>query len=231
MESNPKTELPSSSPNVVPKTKVIVIDGLISAGKSSLTTAIGDCGFTVVPECLQRYRSFEGHDPLAELYDNPRDNVVAAQLHFIRTINDQLTDYAINIRQKLLVTDRSLFSPIVFIETHDFRGTISKFTRDYLISETRRCAEGTLRDCSLEYAGIFFLDVPVDECLKRIRIRGRDCEQSIEKSYLANLRDKYTVHLDWWRGYLGSPDLVRVVQSGDINSILNQFRDFVSQIC
>ena len=39
--------------------------------------------------------------------------------------------------------------------------------------------------------GVIFLDTPVDECIKRIKLRGRKEEEKIDKDYLISLNDTF----------------------------------------
>ena len=86
------------------------------------------------------------------------EEVVGAEVdhHQYEEENDQ--------KQTIIVTDRSLFSPIVFTHQHHIGGNINLFVRDYLIGETIDNAESTLRVLGLEYVGLFFLQVQSKEC-------------------------------------------------------------------
>ena len=217
---------------VAVKRDIVAIIGLISSGKSTLLQKCQEMNnVLLIPECIDRYRTFKTHDPLALIYQDVSANIVAAQHHFIKSINQHLAENVTAFSDKLIVSDRTLFSPDVFIQAHFTRNTISEFTRDYLLSETQQFASRTLKDHSLRYAGVFFLDIAPEICMKRIAQRGRDCEQSITLDYLHSLQEQYTKHIQWWQNYLGDGSRVYVATEANIDTIYAQFSQFVKTIC
>ena len=76
------------------------------------------------------------------------------------------------IRNTIIETDRSLFLTIVFTQQHHIAGNINQFVHDYLINQAIDNAELILRDLRLQYVGLFFLQVRIEECHKRLKKRG-----------------------------------------------------------
>ena len=37
----------------------------------------------------------------------------------------------------------------------------------------------------------FYIDVPVETCFERMKIRGRECEDGVSRQYLQNIEKKY----------------------------------------
>ena len=235
-----------TSPFTSKPTRIIAIEGNIAAGKSTLINNIEEwsektnlpCRVVVIPECLDRFTTFNEYNPLALAYSNPKENVTVTQLHIIRSINKMMEEVVgaevdhhqyeeENVKkQTIIVTDRSLFSPIVFTHQHHIGGNINQFVRDYLIEETINNAESTLRGLGLEYVGLFFLQVQSDECHNRLMKRGRvyECMKNINL-YLSELESQYADHVDWWKTYCGE-DNIFVHKSEGEQSALQNFISF-----
>ena len=207
---------------------VVGIIGLVAAGKSTLVEKCSKIsGLTTVKECVEDYTTFQDHDPLELLYSNPVKNVPIAQMHFISCINRYISHFT---DSKLLVTDRTLYCPLVFTETHYKEGTISLFARDYLLTETNKAACDTKQKLNLEYKGIFYIDTPPAICQKRIAERKRACEQKIPLQYLIDLEIEYMSHLEIWRKSLGEDRVVVVSGTQSAEVIFDEFCDFLNNI-
>ncbi len=229
----------SAEDAVLTKKVLVTIEGLVSAGKSTLIRYAYDrlsSSFshlqTVIPEAIDKYTTYKTYNPLWEMYDNPRQNAGIAQLHFIRAINDRVSESLVGpsylprmVRPiSLVLQDRCLMSPEIFIKTHHALGNVTDFARDLLIEETRKSADATLADNYAEYGGIFYLDTSIDTCLERIRLRGRDGEANITEEYLRTLRD---CQESFVKSYENGPmNVIRVngeEPTEEIGSKLNRF--------
>ena len=237
--------------SVTPKrTRIIAVEGNIGAGKSTLINNIKEwsekanlsCRVVVIPECLDRFTTFKEYNPLALAYSDPKENVLLTQLHIIRSINKAMEEVVgaevdhhhpdeedYDNKQIIIVTDRSLFSPIVFTHQHHIGGNINRFAHDYLIEETMDNAESTLRDLGLEYVGLFFLQVQSEECHNRLTKRGRvyECMKNMN-TYLSELESQYSDHVVWWKNYCGE-DNVFVHKSEGKQTALQNFISFFEQ--
>ena len=211
-----------------PAYNVIGILGLIGAGKSTLVQKCSriPC-IHVVKENIDDYTSFKEHNPLEQMYSDPVKNSPIAQLHFIKCVNQIMIETIKNTPQsKILVSDRTLFCPLTFIQTQYDEGTISKFTSDYLRTETFETAEKTVTECNIKYIGIFYIATPTATCKKRIVERNRSCEQNIPMKYLDDLESEYMNHLHWWKMKIG-PERVMTVDGTQSSEVLfDKFCDF-----
>jgi deoxyadenosine/deoxycytidine kinase len=191
---------------------VYVIEGLIGSGKSTLMREMArqdsskSYRFILVEECLQEFEKFQNYNPLQLIYEKPEENAVAAQMHFVNSMCRSMTNILQNetidngTKQTVLITDRSLFSCLVFIDAlHELR-IINDFTRDFLGQESKQLAMDTINKHRLEYRGVFFLDAPLDLCMDRISSRGRSYEldNGVSKDYLTVLQAQYFNHGRTW---------------------------------
>ncbi len=186
-----------------PKAYLISIEGNISAGKSSLMRYLAGTqqrwNTIFIPEAIERFERFENYNPLALMYENPRDNVAMAQIHFTSELNAKVKEYLIprithdddvaNSAPILVIQDRSLMSPEIFIMTHYRLGYLNNFAKDLLVSEMRKTAYDTIQKCRIQQIGLFYIDTPIEECLERINKRGRYGENTITKEYLEMVRE------------------------------------------
>jgi deoxyadenosine/deoxycytidine kinase len=207
------------------RTKVYLfsVEGLIGAGKSTIIDKLQeitdnlleqDLPFSVVTirECLEEFTSFHGHNPLELSYENPIMNAPLAQVHFTQSINKvvlfkklkPLFDSTMKQWKNdtlVVVTDRSLFSPLPFIQTLYANGRISGFAHDFLIDYTLRKAKDTLKSLNLQISGIYYVDTPIDICMTRVANRGRvfECEGgTVTRGYQKGLKREYEKHLLHW---------------------------------
>ena len=158
------------------------------------------------------------HNPLALSYYEPQTNKSLCQLHIIRSINQQFrrcmsttapaapksddpADVLAN-RTRVVVTDRSLLSPLAFVESAYAQGSIGAFARDFLLEETLQMARHTLKETGFSegYSGIFFMQEEAETCMERVRKRARPYElASLDVECLNRLSAHYEVYLNWYK--------------------------------
>ena len=212
------------------------VEGIIGAGKSTLIKDIVHngvaAGSSVLTEPVDKFEVYEQYNPLALFYQNPKENVVPFQMHIIRTLNMVTSEHLTNAANTdhINISERGLYSPLVFIETLYKRQILNGFACCFLSKETSDLAIDTMDKCNATYGGIFFIDTPIEECIRRIRHRSRKSEEGgINFDYLNLLRMQYLNHLDYWRGKLGV-DRVRVVNSLNRHTVLSEFRAFKEEM-
>lgn len=196
---------------------VLAVEGLIGAGKSTLLSEfektykdLPEYTYKVVQESLSKYTKWEydrrRHNPLALAYDHPRENIGFTQLHIIRAHNETfrraLRRSASNGKRRphVILTDRSLFSPLAFIENAFASGFIPEFVRDCLVEEAHRLAWASAARCRLATPlpkGVFFVDTSPEVCVRRVQERGRYYEKVLDLKRLKALRACYLPHLQW----------------------------------
>lgn len=185
---------------VVPPYGYIAIEGLIGAGKTTLSRRLAEhfAGRTVLEE-------FEDNPFLPKFYEDQARYAFSVELSFL----------AQRFHQLKKVGERSLFEPVS--------------VADYSIGKSLVFAKVTLapdeyalfRDLySIMYAGLprpdllVYLHLPMERVRERIRLRGRSYEQSITADYLSRLQEGYLDHLQKSTGQrtlvidLGNRDLL-----------------------
>jgi deoxyadenosine/deoxycytidine kinase len=173
-----------SSQSVCPK--LVVIEGNISAGKTTLTRV-----FSKSNNCKVFVEPANENPFLSKFYQNPRKWALPLQLWILRlryvTYLQALEHVATS--GNVAVLDRSIFSDWVFAEQNRRDGNISQAGFNYYL---------TLRNSmmsSLPLPGLMiYLDVSSQECHRRVHdVRQRSCESGIPLEYLSGLGSCYAL--------------------------------------
>jgi deoxyadenosine/deoxycytidine kinase len=183
--------------------RYIVIEGPIGVGKTSLARRL--CATLGAEPVFEQ----AGENPfLAPFYRNRRAGALPAQLYFLLQRAQQLTQ----------LNQADLFAPVR--------------VGDYLLAKDRLFARLTLDD--EEYALyeqlhtrlaiqpprpdlVVYLQAPVDVLMMRIRRRGIDYEQVIDREYLERLNEAYA---DFFQDY--DETALLVVDASVIDPISNE---------
>ena len=209
------------------RTKYFVIEGLIGAGKTSCLQYLeGKVAETVViNEPEHKYALYGNHNPLLLAYDDPHSNASMTQMHIIRTACQHyaraVSEACATPGVKMVISDRSVLSPIVFIDTNHMRGVFSPFVADFLKDELRR-----LSAFIPSPDGVIFLDASESLCLNRIHSRARYYESKCSISYLSDLRKK---HLDLFKSMDIPVYIVHLTQDDTIRSVAIRVNDILQQ--
>jgi hypothetical protein len=182
----------------------LAVAGNMGAGKSTLTK--------ILAERLGGKAFFEpvAENPyLADFYKDMNRWAFHSQLFFL---SKRLQDHSKLLEQKdgILIQDRSLYENAeVFAKNLYERGAITE--RDWNIyREIYETAVKLLAPPDL----IIYLEASVPALLNRINSRGRDFEQKIDPSYLADLNRLYN---DWANNFSLAP--VLYIPTDDLNYI------------
>lgn len=226
------------------KMKVVIIDGNLSAGKSSLLSNVMDKSifhsnipYTIIPvyECVDKFTSFGCFNPLAMSYSSPKENAAIAQLHIVQSIHDHIESIVSRIPKDqmencLLICDRSIYSPLVFSNAQHKIGSYNTFVHKYICSKARISAMNMIRKMDMEFIGLFYLDVSVNECMRRLISRGRVCETShVNENFLLQIEMCYKEHLKKWIKLCGKENIVIAPQESS-EMILEKFINFLIHI-
>lgn len=155
--------------------QLISIAGLIGVGKTTLATGLANqLGGKLVLE------AFAENPFLKDQYTNKADNGLASELFFLVSRMHQLSREAFG-EDDLLVTDyifeKSRFFAEIFLDPQQyaiFKEVFEAFAKQ-IIAPTM----------------IIYLKDTVDNCMARIKSRGRDFEQSLSKEWLETLDQYY----------------------------------------
>ncbi|EFA86673.1 deoxyguanosine kinase [Heterostelium album PN500] len=169
--------------------KIIILEGNISAGKTFLSTRLGE---------LLNYKVFleptTTNPYLQSFYENPKKYALDMQLWLL---NQRFKTYLLALEYSLVndsgvVLDRSVFSDWVFAENCRKEGLISSdgFTQ-YTTIRNKMISQIPIPNITV------YLDVTPEQCLNRIQtLRKREFEQSIPLSYLQGLDGCYKSFLE-----------------------------------
>jgi deoxyadenosine/deoxycytidine kinase len=199
------------------KSKVIILDGVIAAGKTSTMKAISSDdhpGMLEVQEPVASYRHFnfdeQSFNPLEEYYVRPPHNAVALQLYIADCLRSSLEN---SLHYPTLLCDRYLTSINVFTQSMLDVGFIGGFAAAFIRSKVKEM----LREFEkkLEVVLVLFLDTDIELCLERCLRRGRKEETSFNmKPYLECLRKNY---LSYYEAEF--PDKLRIIKNNDMEQI------------
>lgn len=189
---------------------VIVLAGMIGAGKSSYTELIAkELGTKAFYESIQDNRILE------LFYADPKRWAFALQIYFLntrfRSIKAALTD-------QNNVLDRSIYEDALFTQINYEEGNISEPEMDTYLDLLDNMME------ELEFMPkkapdlLIYLRGSLDTILKRISLRGRPYEQIQDNpgllDYYKHLHSRYD---SWFESYDKSATLVINIDEVDIN--------------
>ena len=157
--------------------KIICIDGLIGAGKSTILEKLKKKGYYVFKENLDEWGYF-----LDLFYKNKPRWAFTLQIAILNNLLKQHVEM-LQIDAEFIFVERSPTSSMIFGKNSHLRGYISdeefKVYQDY-------------SDKFIWYPDLtIFIDTPLKTCINRINTRGRECESTIEKNYLIQLEVEY----------------------------------------
>ena len=190
---------------------IVVITGLIGAGKTSVCEALEKS-----LKCKVFYEPLPESDNfmLEEYYKNPAKYAYSMQtlLLALRFQAQQEAQWR-STRGELCVMDSSIYSDKAFLDVQKQCGYIDEY--EYKAYE-KLCE---IHFGFLQYPDLHLhLELPIDEEIERIKKRSRDCECGIERSYLDKLNAAYNDLIP----YLSKLYPVKIINANQsIDSVLN----------
>jgi deoxyadenosine/deoxycytidine kinase len=173
---------------------VIVVEGNIGAGKSTLAQEISDSlGIPFYPELKDEATNWW----LSKFYADMSRYAFALQMHFLnerfRKIKDIFSTDAGG------VLDRSIYGDKIFADVLREDGHMTHMEHNEYVNLLSNMLEHANRPHLL-----VFLHCSVDTAMERIKKRDRTYESSIPRDYLAKLHDRYE---QWYMNYSASPKI------------------------
>ena len=177
-------------------TFIVVIDGLIGSGKSSVLRLLNaKYGYVVEQQRVSDWTL------LKPFYENPKEYAEPLQYQILDTYHQTWSKYQDNTNKKIGNEPSNFllnFFLIVLLEAFSlssFEVFAKMLEHDGLISEEKSVEiESFARENQKKklYPNIFFyLDCKPEECMKRIKIRGRPGEENIKIQYMKRLQLYY----------------------------------------
>ena len=203
--------------------RIYSIEGNIGAGKTTILKLIGKTFDDVefVEEPVSQWQNLGGMNLLEKFYEDP-DRWGFSFEFYVMLSKLKALSKAADSPKSVIILERSLFSNKIFM---DISATLGKLNElEYYMLMT--VFDFFIQNVYPVLNGIIYLKTPVDVCIKRIAIRNRGEESSIDEKYLSLLHEKFeqfansctipTLIID------GNYDLVR-----DSNKISVDIKDFM----
>lgn len=166
---------------------VIVVDGVVGAGKSTLAQKISDKLGIPIFEELQNQTTM---NLLEEFYRDKKRWSFTLQIHFLNERFKMIKE----IHQRGGgILDRSIFGDKIFA---------SMLNEDGWMTDDEFKTYQTLLDNMLQHVRnpqlLVYIDCDLETAKTRIKGRGRDMEQGVDEVYWKRLNEKYS---KWYRDY------------------------------
>lgn len=170
--------------------QMIVLSGVIGAGKSSLTS--------ILAEHFGSQAFYEGveSNPILPLYY--KDMKRYTFLLNVYLLNRRLEQINEAIKIKDSVIDRSIYEDKLFFKMNADAGTADKTEYDTYASLVDNMLEDLPNTPSKKPELLIYINVPYDVMIKRIEKRGRDYEQLTTDP---TLEDYYKRLLSYYKGW------------------------------
>lgn len=201
---------------------ILSVEGNIGSGKSSLMRRIQHrlpSNVKLLMEPVHLFSDYKGSNPLKTFYADPKRYGFFLQTHII---DSQLAHFQNKVQQReedegkirLLISERNLYSPIIFTHTLFKSECLAPMERDKLIEHSQNVLETTLPNKSMGADYLFYLHLRPTNCKKRIQVRGREGEEGITTQYLSRLEHEYASYIETFKRTRGAT-AVRTVEGGD----------------
>ena len=182
---------------------IVSIEGNIGSGKSTLLRELKEHhqdflqehGIVIVQEPVDVWMNYldpeDGESILKKFYDNPERYAFLFQLIIYDSIMDAI-DHATetNPDARFLLCERSISSSHeVFMKMFRDDGEVNAIEYKYYLTMADDPGLDDYRPSHL-----FYLDTPVEVCMERIEVRGRENESNITQHYL----EKCEFYTEYW---------------------------------
>lgn len=164
------------------------LEGITCSGKTTVMGWMGDLlekegyKYNLIPEPVEKYKTWKTYDPLVEMYQNSSQSAAMAQMHMM---NEGMRYYSQNIvtakrtDSDLIISDRSILSPLVMCDTYFRSGKFGAFTKDYLSLMWEEQMSDRYQILDVKPDVHIFLDLPTHLARKRLRAdEGQQCKKS-----------------------------------------------------
>lgn len=192
---------------------MIVLAGVIGAGKSSLTS--------ILAEHLGSQAFYEGveENPILPLYY--QDMKRYTFLLNVYLLNARLSQINKAVQIPNSVIDRSIYEDKLFFKMNTDAGTADKTEYDIYSSLVDNMLEDIPNTPSKKPELLIYISVPYDVMLKRIKKRGREYEQITTDPTLADYYQRLIKYYhSWYQKYDMSPKIK--IDGGKYDFIANE---------
>ena len=178
--------------------KLLSIDGIMGAGKSYLFNLLKEnfadnkkIGF--VEEPVEKFKKYLRYNPLREYYSDPVKNAAACQHYFLNVLGKLYSEnLQKNNNMDYLISERNLYSTVIFINAQYERGYPTDFQHDYLTDQVHEKIGETLnKDCGLGCNKLVYVVTDVERYFGRILQRKEGSTMLRLRDYLHSLQKEY----------------------------------------
>lgn len=189
--------------------EMIVIDGVVGVGKSTLMEILEKNGYIAFKEPVTK-------NPILDkfYYDRERYSF-PLQIYFL---NERFKQIKKASQYPNSVLDRSIYGDVIFAKMLRDNGEMSEVEFQIYLDLFGNMMEHLKAPKLLVY-----LEISTDEAIKRIKKRGREYEQVVEREYWERLNQNYR---DYFEQYSFSPVLKINVDQIDFENNLED-REYV----
>lgn len=188
---------------------VIVLGGMIGAGKTSYSTLIGERLGTEV-----FYESVEHNPVLDKFYEDPKAWAFSLQLYFL---NSRFSSIKSALYHNDNVLDRSIYEDALFTKINHMQGNISDIDYEIYLNLLDNMMEELKGTPKKSPDLLVYLEGSFETIIAHIRKRGRDYEYVEEGddrwNYFKLLWDNYQ---QWYEEYDHSPKMAISIDEYDI---------------
>jgi deoxyadenosine/deoxycytidine kinase len=189
--------------------KKIVLEGNIGSGKSTILTGMST-------SIDKQFEPVEKFTLLESYYKDP--------YRWANDLQIQVADVHLEVEKKL--SSPTIFERTIETSIHIFS---SMAFDDQMITRNQYEELKKKLDVSTPVSAFIYIDVDLDTCLERIKLRGRPGEENIKKEYLLKLKTKMDLLFDYYFN-LGVPCLRINNATGHLENAVNEIENFVSNL-
>ena len=215
---------PSSIEKIKSK-KIYALEGNIGAGKTTILKILSkyfkDVEF--VEEPVKEWQNLGGMNLLDSFYSNPQRWGFSFEFYSMLTKIQALLKAA-DSDKPIIIIERSILSNKIFMDLSNELGKLDKMEYCMLTN----IYNFYIQNIYPQLSGILYLDTPVDECIKRMKERGRNEEKTLTAEYLTQLDQHFKKVVN----ASGVPVLYlngKYDLKTDLPSIEKQLTDFVKE--
>jgi len=192
--------------------KLLVIEGNIGAGKTTLSTALANhLNARLILE------EFTDNPFLPGFYENPARYAFPVELFFMTERHKQLQDLLTqqNLFQEKIIADY-FFGKTLLFAGHNLEGAEFR-----LFNQMFKILSNSFPNPDL----MIFIHRPVEELIKNIDLRGREMEKGISEDYLRKVQNSY------FNYFKTSPDFpIIILDVGDEDLIKEENFDKILEL-
>ena len=156
--------------------EVWAIDGNMGTGKSTLCAELQRRGYVVVEEDVATWTPI-----LSKFYDEPSRWSFCLQTQILHSMASARKE--VPRTDPVVFFERSPLSSLLFVEQAVEDGNLDADEKAVFMALHESLAWTPAR--------ALFLDVDVDECVRRVRTRGRAAEADVDDAYIGRLDKRY----------------------------------------